>query len=95
MIKMAVMSFLDIKKTLQKPSSEPNCHWPLDLEYNILEGWLFNVCSNDVDLDLVNPFPHRNAFANRADPDLAALVRADWSWSTLSAYRNMTYLILH
>ena len=31
-----------------------------------------------------------NAFANRADPDQAALVRADWSGSTLFAYGNIT-----
>ena len=29
------------------------------------------------------------AFANRADPDQAALVRAAWSGSTLFAYENM------
>ena len=33
-------------------------------------------------------------FANRADPDQAALVRAAWSGSTLFAYGNMIYLIL-
>ena len=36
-----------------------------------------------------------NTFANRADPDQAALVRAAWSGSTLFAYGNMIYLILH
>ena len=30
-----------------------------------------------------------NAFANRADPDQAALVRAAWSVSILFAYGNM------
>ena len=32
-----------------------------------------------------------DAFANRADPDQAALVRAAWSVSTLFAYGNMTW----
>ena len=32
---------------------------------------------------------HFNAFANRADPDQAALVRAASSGSTLFAYGNM------
>ena len=36
-----------------------------------------------------------NAFANRADPDQAALVRAAWSAYTLFAYGKMIYLILH
>ena len=36
-----------------------------------------------------------NTFANRADLDQTALVRAAWSWSTLFAYGNMIYLILH
>ena len=36
-----------------------------------------------------------NAFANRAYPDQAALVWAVWSGSTLFAWRNMIYLILH
>ena len=36
-----------------------------------------------------------NAFVNRADPDQAALERAAWSGSTLFAYGNMLYLILH
>ena len=36
-----------------------------------------------------------NAFANRADPDQAAIIRAAWSESTLFAYGNMIYLILH
>ena len=31
-----------------------------------------------------------NAFANRADPDQAALIRAALSGSTLFAYRNMS-----
>ena len=38
---------------------------------------------------------HFNAFANRADPDQAALVRAAWSGSTLFAHGNMIYLLLH
>ena len=33
-----------------------------------------------------------NAFANRADLDQAALLRTDWSGSTLLAYENMIYL---
>ena len=37
----------------------------------------------------INPLPHRDAFANRADPDQAALVRATWSGSTLFAYGSM------
>ena len=41
---------------------------------------------------LETPF---NPFTNRADPDQAALVRAAWSVSTLFAYGNMIYLILH
>ena len=32
-----------------------------------------------------------STFANRADPDQAALVRAAWSGSTLFAYGNMLY----
>ena len=36
-----------------------------------------------------------NAFANRADPDQAALVRAASSGSALFAYGNMISLILH
>ena len=36
-----------------------------------------------------------NAFAYRADSDQAALIRAALSGSTLLAYRNMIYLILH
>ena len=36
-----------------------------------------------------------NALANRADPNQAALQRAAWSGSTLYAYGNMIYLILH
>ena len=36
-----------------------------------------------------------NTFANRADSDQAALVRAAWSGSTLFAYENMIHLILH
>ena len=36
-----------------------------------------------------------NTFANRADPDQAALVRTALSGSTLFAYGNMIYLILH
>ena len=36
-----------------------------------------------------------DAFANKADPDQAALVRAAWSGPTLFAYGNMIYLILH
>ena len=37
-------------------------------------------------LDLIQmPF---DAFANRADPDQAALIRAAWSGSTLFAYGN-------
>ena len=36
-----------------------------------------------------------NTFANRAEPDQAALVRAAWSGSTLFAYGNMIYLIPH
>ena len=48
-----------------------------------------------------DPLPKRetpfNAFANRADPDQAALVRAARSGSSLFAYGNMLYmyLILH
>ena len=34
-------------------------------------------------------------FANRADSDQAALTRAAWSESTLFAYGNRIYLILH
>ena len=37
---------------------------------------------------------HFNTFANRTDPDQAALVRAACSGSTLFAYGNMIYLIL-
>ena len=36
-----------------------------------------------------------NAFANRTNPDQAALIRAAWSGSTLFANGNMIYLILH
>ena len=36
-----------------------------------------------------------NPFANRIDPDQAALVRAACSGSTLFAYGNVIYLILH
>ena len=36
-----------------------------------------------------------NTFASRADSDQAALVRAAWSGSTLFAYGNMMYPILH
>ena len=36
-----------------------------------------------------------NMFANRADPNQAALVRAAWSGSALFAYGNMIYLIQH
>ena len=36
-----------------------------------------------------------NTFANGADPDQAALVRAAWSGSTLFAYGHMIYLTLH
>ena len=36
-----------------------------------------------------------NTFANRADPDQAALVRAAWSGSMLFAHRNRIFLILH
>ena len=35
-----------------------------------------------------------NAFANRVDPDQAALVRAAWSGSTLFFYGNMIYIYL-
>ena len=38
-----------------------------------------------------NPLPHRGAFANRADPDQAALVRAACSESTLFDYGNIRY----
>ena len=40
-------------------------------------------------LKLLNPL--LNTFANRADPDQAALVRAAWSGSTLFAYGNLRY----
>ena len=40
-------------------------------------------------MGLVISLPHRDAFANRADPDQAALVRAALSGSTLFAYGNM------
>ena len=36
-----------------------------------------------------------NTSANRADPDQAAHIRAARSGSTLFAYGNMIYLILH
>ena len=36
-----------------------------------------------------------NTFANRVDPDQAALVRAAWSGSTMFARGNMIYLILY
>ena len=36
-----------------------------------------------------------NAFANRANPDQTALVRAALSGSTLFAYRYMMYMIRH
>ena len=39
---------------------------------------------------LETPF---NTFANRAEPEFAALVRAAWPGSTLFAYRHMIYLI--
>ena len=35
------------------------------------------------------------AFANRADPDQAALTRTALSGSTLCVYGNIIYLILH
>ena len=38
---------------------------------------------------------HFNAFANKADPDQTALVRAAWSGSTLFAYGKNIHLILH
>ena len=40
----------------------------------------------------LNPLPHRdvfNTFANRADPDQTALLRAACSGSTLFAFGNM------
>ena len=47
---------------------------------------------------LFSPLPHIETplitFANRADPDQAALVRAAESGSTLFAHGNMIYLIL-
>ena len=46
-------------------------------------------------LSKVNPRRLLTLFANRADPDQTALVRAAWSESTLFANWNMLYLILH
>ena len=47
---------------------------------------------------ILNPLLHIETplitFANRADPDQAALVRAALSGSTLFAHGNMIYLIL-
>ena len=40
-------------------------------------------------LVLFNPVHHRDAFAIRADPDQADLLRAAWSVSTLFAFGNM------
>ena len=47
---------------------------------------------NLLSMKRVNPLPHRatfNTFANRAEPDQIALVRAAWSGSTLYAYGDM------
>ena len=35
-----------------------------------------NFMAKSIDLQRVNPLPHRDTFANRADPDQAALARA-------------------
>ena len=49
---------------------------------------------NKIDLTLYLIEMPFNTFANRTDPDQAALVRATWSGSTLFTYGNMLYQIL-
>ena len=53
---------------------------------------IFHRDNNKLTLHLIET--SFNAFANRADPDQAALVRAVWSGSTLVAYGNMINLII-
>ena len=48
-----------------------------------------SVCVSSLLKILVNLLPYRDAFANRADPDQAALLRAARSGPTLLAYENM------
>ena len=51
--------------------------------------WWTTMAGKELTLYLID------SFAKRADPDQTALVRAAWSRSTLFAYGNMIYLILH
>ena len=84
--------WVSIQDLLQPQAISENRKAAIHFLKNLLEGQVYCLCLYLTLNHIETPF---NAFANRADPDQAGLVRAARSGSTLFAYGYLIYMIIH